>query len=69
MWLDDGPDQRVGRDRIDEITEAGAETVVVSCPFCRTMIGDGLAGQAAQAASVNVVDLAEVLVESLEESG
>ena len=66
MWLDDGPDQRVGRDRIDEITEAGAETVVVSCPFCRTMIGDGLAEQAA---SVKVVDLAEVLVESLEESG
>ena len=72
MWLDDGPDQRVGRDRIDEITESGAETVVVSCPFCRTMIGDGLAekaAQAAQTASVNVVDLAEVLVESLEESG
>ena len=66
MWLDDGPDQRVGRDRIDEITEAGAETVVVSCPFCRTMIGDGLAEQAA---SVKVVDLAEVLGESLEESG
>ena len=66
MWLDDGPDERVGRDRIDEITEAGAETVVVSCPFCRTMIGDGLA---TQTASVNVVDLAEVLVESLEESG
>jgi Fe-S oxidoreductase/nitrate reductase gamma subunit len=65
MWLDDSVDERIGRDRIDEITESEAETVVVACPFCRTMIGDGLA---AQSARTNVVDLAEVLVESLEES-
>ena len=66
MWLDDGPEDRVGRDRVNEITAAGAETVVVSCPFCRTMIGDGLASGGH---SANVVDLAEVLFESLEEPG
>jgi len=66
MWLDDGPEQRVGRDRIKEITATGTGTVVVSCPFCRTMIGDGLATEESTA---NVVDLAEMLVESLEESG
>ncbi len=66
MWLDDGPDERVGRDRIEEISRAGAETVVVSCPFCRTMIGDGMA---TANDSATVVDLAEVLVESIEESG
>ena len=66
MWLDDGPEDRVGRDRIKEITATGPGTVVVSCPFCRTMIGDGLATEESTA---NVVDLAEMLVESLEESG
>ncbi len=66
MWLDDGPEDRVGRDRIEEITAAGAETVVVSCPFCRTMIGDGLA---TEGSSASIVDLAEVLLESLKESG
>ena len=66
MWLDDGPEDRVGRDRVNEITAAGAETVVVSCPFCRTMIGDGLA---TEGHSAHVVDLAEVLFESLEETG
>ena len=66
MWLDDGPEDRVGRDRVNEISAAGAETVVVSCPFCRTMIGDGLA---TEGHSANVVDLAEVLFESLEETG
>ena len=66
MWLDDGPEDRVGRDRVQEITTAGTETVVVSCPFCRTMIGDGLA---TEGHSANVVDLAEVLFESLEETG
>jgi len=66
MWLDDGPDDRVGRDRLEEITTAGAETVVVSCPFCRTMFGDGLA---AADSPTNVVDLAELLINSLEETG
>ena len=66
MWLDDGPEDRVGRDRVNEISAAGAETVVVSCPFCQTMIGDGLATEGHPA---NVVDLAEVLFESLEETG
>ena len=65
MWLDDGPDERVGRDRIQEISAAGATTVVVACPFCRTMIGDGMA---TDGPDVNIVDLAEVLVESLEKS-
>ena len=66
MWLDDGPEDRVGRDRIKEITATGTGTVVVSCPFCRTMFGDGLA---AADSPTNVVDLAELLINSLEETG
>jgi Fe-S oxidoreductase len=42
MWFDDTPDSRVGTDRVKELLETGAETIVVSCPFCLTMIGDGL---------------------------
>ena len=63
MWLDDTPDQRIGQDRIDEVLETGTETVVVSCPFCRTMIGDGIA---ARGTETPVKDLSEIMVAALD---
>jgi Fe-S oxidoreductase len=62
MWFDDGPEQRVGAGRVTEALETGAETVAVSCPFCLTMMTDGVA---AQNASVEVKDIAELLLEAV----
>ena len=62
MWLDDAPDERGGQDRVDEVLQTATETVVVSCPFCRTMIGDGVA---ARGVDTPVKDLAEVMVTAL----
>ena len=62
MWFDDGPEQRVGAGRVTEALETGAETVAVSCPFCLTMMTDGVA---AQDASVEVKDIAELLLEAV----
>jgi Fe-S oxidoreductase/nitrate reductase gamma subunit len=64
MWFDDGPEQRVGVSRVTEALETGAETVAVSCPFCLTMMTDGVA---AQDADVEVKDVAELLLEGLVE--
>ena len=64
MWFDDGPEQRVGASRVTEALETGAETVAVSCPFCLTMMSDGVA---AQDADVEVKDVAELLLEGLVE--
>lgn len=66
MWFDDAPDQRIGQGRIDEVVNSGAQTVAVSCPFCMTMIGDGVA---ARKADVKVYDIAELLVNSIEQPG
>jgi Fe-S oxidoreductase len=63
MWFDDGPDQRVGVSRVNEALDTGAETVAVSCPFCLTMMTDGIA---AQDANVEVKDIAELLLEGLD---
>ena len=63
MWFDDGPDQRVGVSRVSEALDTGAETVAVSCPFCLTMMTDGIA---AQDANVEVKDIAELLLEGLD---
>jgi Fe-S oxidoreductase/nitrate reductase gamma subunit len=63
MWFDDAPDQRIGQGRIDEVMSSGATTVAVSCPFCMTMISDGVA---ARKAGTLVRDIAELLAEGLE---
>jgi Fe-S oxidoreductase len=62
MWFDDPLAQRVGQGRVREIAAAGASTVAVSCPFCLIMLGDGLA---AEDANIEVRDIAEILLESL----
>lgn len=62
MWADDTPDQRVGQTRLDEAIATGAKTVAVACPFCMVMLRDGLA---ARDATVEVKDIAELLVEAL----
>jgi Fe-S oxidoreductase len=62
MWFDDAPAERVGRGRVQEIADSGAETVAVSCPFCLIMLGDGLAAQKPEMA---VRDIAEVLADAV----
>ncbi len=59
MWFDDPPEQRAGMDRIAEIKATGAHTVAVGCPFCLTMVRDGLA---AENIEIEVQDIAEVLL-------
>ena len=62
MWVDDAADQRVGQTRLDEAIATGAKTVAVSCPFCMVMLRDGLA---ARDVTVEVKDIAELLVDAL----
>ena len=62
MWFDDEAVQRTGGERVDEVIESQAKTLAVSCPFCLTMINDGLA---AREAKVEVKDVAELLMEAL----
>ena len=63
MWFDDAVGQRTGVDRVREVMASGAETVAVGCPFCLTMLKDGLA---AADSSVQVKDVAELLAEALQ---
>lgn len=62
MWFDDEASERTGNGRVDEVIGSTAKTLAVSCPFCLTMMSDGLA---ARDASVEVRDVAELLLEAL----
>jgi Fe-S oxidoreductase/nitrate reductase gamma subunit len=62
MWMEEDPKQRVSTVRAKEALATGAKTVAVGCPFCLTMITDGVAGQDS---SARVMDVAELLAEKL----
>jgi Fe-S oxidoreductase len=62
MWMEEDPKKRVCSVRSAEALATGAKTVAVGCPFCLTMMSDGVA---AQSESTRVLDLAEILVEKL----
>ncbi len=66
MWFDDGPGERVGRGRVDEALATGADTVAVACPFCLTMLGDGIE---AKGGATIVQDVAELLALAIDEGG
>jgi len=62
MWMEEDPKSRVSTLRAKEALGTGAKTVAVGCPFCLTMMTDGVA---AQTDSVRVMDVAELLAERL----
>ncbi|ODT98863.1 MAG: CoB--CoM heterodisulfide reductase [Planctomycetes bacterium SCN 63-9] len=62
MWMEEPPNQRVSTVRAAEALATGARTIAVGCPFCLTMITDGVAANDGKA---RVLDVAEVLAERL----
>ncbi|MEJ3742474.1 (Fe-S)-binding protein [Actinomycetes bacterium KLBMP 9797] len=64
MWMEERIGKRINVERVEEALSTGAKTIAVGCPFCYTMIGDGVTGKGA-AEEVEVVDVATVLLRSL----
>ena len=62
MRFNDAVEQLTGAGRVEEVVQSTAETLAVSCPFCLTMISDGLA---ASDSHVQVRDISELLLEAL----
>ncbi len=68
-WMEehgDGP--RINQIRSKEAVETGANTIAVSCPFCMQMMEDGVKTVAGDAGP-KVKDIAELLLEAIEETG
>jgi Fe-S oxidoreductase len=69
MWMEERIGKRINVERVEEALSTGAKTVAVSCPFCLTMIGDGVTGKKAAGAApddVEVLDVASVLLGSMQ---
>ena len=63
MWMEEDPKQRVSTVRSQEALATGAKTVAVGCPFCLTMMTDGVAANGGE--GVRVLDMAEILAERM----
>lgn len=62
MWMEEHTGKRVNVHRSDMAIAAGGDAVVVNCPFCMTMLSDGLK---ARDNETPTLDLAEVVAASL----
>ncbi len=65
MWKEDEPgDKRINIERTEEALATNAGVVAVNCPFCLTMMSDGIKAKEKQE-DVMVYDLAELIVNNL----
>jgi Fe-S oxidoreductase/nitrate reductase gamma subunit len=70
MWMEETRGTRINAERTRQALETGADTVATGCPFCMTMLKDGLADAGRGAgtdAPVASADIAEILAGSLAE--
>jgi Fe-S oxidoreductase len=66
MWLEETIGQRINQNRVDEAAQTlgGKGTVATSCPFCLTMIKDGIA-ETGRSETMQAKDIAELVAQSL----
>ena len=62
-FVDEPPDKRVNQERAREAIETGADVLAVGCPFCMTMMEDGVNARKGER-DVKVMDVAELLWEA-----
>ncbi len=60
MWADEPNSKRINNERAEQALKTGAGILSVACPFCMTMMEDGIKASGADQ-RVAVLDIAEVL--------
>jgi Fe-S oxidoreductase len=64
MWMEEKVGKRINLERTEELLATGADEIAVACPFCMTMMTDGVT---ALASDVPVYDISEVVARNLAE--
>jgi Fe-S oxidoreductase/nitrate reductase gamma subunit len=65
FWFEEEKDKRVNIKRTLQVLDTGATTVASGCPFCMTMLTDGLKDQEKDE-EIEQLDIAEVLCRSID---
>ena len=67
MWMEEKEGKRVNIDRTEEALALKPDVIGTACPFCMTMMTDGVKAKEASE-SVEVKDIAEILFEATQEN-
>ena len=66
MWMEETRGTRINASRTAQALATGASTVATECPYCMTMLKDGLEASADNVGgTVKAIDIAELLADSL----
>ncbi|MEM8488436.1 MAG: (Fe-S)-binding protein [Bacteroidota bacterium] len=67
MFKEDEPgEKRINKERVEEVLETGASAVAANCPFCLTMLRDGVTAEGKEE-QVMVYDLAELILDKMKD--
>lgn len=64
MFIDDNNEERINLNRTKEIIEKKVDQVCTACPFCMTMLSDGLKHYQANE-KIQVLDISEIVLNNL----
>jgi len=64
MWMEEDIGERINDMRTDQAIEAKADTIAVGCPFCLTMMSDGIKDREKED-TMNALDIAEIVWNSM----
>ncbi|MGW4689738.1 heterodisulfide reductase-related iron-sulfur binding cluster, partial [Streptomyces sp. NPDC004244] len=68
MWMEERIGKRINNERVDEALSLNPDIVSTACPFCLVMLTDSVNGKKNEGQakeSVQVVDVAQLLLESV----
>ncbi|BBO88705.1 (Fe-S)-binding protein [Desulfosarcina ovata] len=64
MWMEENIGKRINLERAEEIAAKGVSSVAVGCPFCLTMIEDGMK-ELEKEESIKTLDIAEIVEKNM----
>jgi len=67
MWMEEKLGTRINQERTDQALKTNAQLVGTACPYCLTMLGDGIKEKGLEE-KLTAVDLAELVEQCLEKS-
>jgi Fe-S oxidoreductase len=66
MWMEEDTGKRINVERTEELLATGADAIATACPFCMTMMTDGVTSKGSE---VPVLDISEVVASRLRGAG
>ena len=65
MWLEEHIGERINNQRVEQALAKNAKTIGANCPFCITMLEDGVKDKTDPSQNVRVVDPAELIAKMI----